>query len=142
MDIATALVATNLVVACILGESSNKTKDVPNSYLMTAWVIRNRAEHPLQWPDTAEQVVTQRLQFSAMNDPIRVKRLLRYKAEYPTEWKMARKQIERALRERPYQDPTFGACHYVTEDLYNSDRKGFWIGLRVRTVRHGHVFLE
>ena len=142
MDIATALVATNLVVACILGESSNKTKDVPNSYLMTAWVIRNRAEHPLQWPDTAEQVVTQRLQFSAMNDPVRVKRLLSYKQLHPSKWKKAKEMAELAFIQRPFQDPTFGACHYVTEDLYNSDRKGFWIGLKVRTVRHGHVFLE
>ena len=129
-------VITPLVIACVLGESLHNA----DAYYFTAWVIRNRVEAKA-WPDDAEGVATQRLQFPAMNDPENVEKLLGYRKRHKILWEKAKAAIELAFIQRPFQDPTFGATHYVTETLYNSDRKGFWTKMRVTTVKHGHVYL-
>src|SRR3990167_8598280 len=116
------ILITPLVIACILGESLHNTK-LDEAYLFTSHVLLNRMNDS-RWPDTLEEVVLQPLQFSCMNGPENVRKLLNYQKYHPSIWEKARTALELASIQR--KDPTLGAKWYMTKKLYYSKNRPSW----------------
>lgn len=131
---------TPLVIATLLGESLNNKGIDP--YIYTAWVLRNRLESG-RWANTLEGVATQLNQFSALNEPENVQKLLRYQKYHESKWNMARSALELVGIQRHTADPTKFATHYLTKSLYYSSKRPKWADDMVVTViKYGHVYLR
>src|SRR3990167_10378546 len=116
------ILITPLVIACILGESLHNTK-LDEAYLYTSHVLINRMNDS-RWPNTLQEVVLQPKQFSCMNDPENVRKLLNYQKYHVSIWEKARTALELASIQR--KDPTLGAKWYMTEKLYYSKNRPKW----------------
>ena len=133
------ILITPLVIACILGESLHNTK-LDEAYLFTSHVLINRMNDS-RWPDTLEEVVLQSKQFSCMNDPENVRKLLNQQKYHPSIWEKARTALELASIQR--KDPTMGATNYLTIKLFNSSKCPAWAKkLEVTIIKYGHVYLK
>src|SRR3990167_286018 len=130
------ILISSLVIACILGESLHNTK-LDEAYLFTSHVLINRMNDS-RWPDTLEEVVLQSKQFSCMNDPKNVRKLLNYQKYHHSIWEKARTALELASIQR--KDPTMGAKWYLRTDLYNSSKCPAWAKkLKVAIVKYDHT---
>ena len=139
MEVILNALITPLVICVIIGESLHNTK-LDEAYLYTSHVLINRMRDG-RWPDTLEGVATQPKQFSCMNDPENVNKLLRYQKYHPSIWEKARTAIELALIQR--KDPTLSATHYLTIDLYYSKRCPKWArNMIVTVIKFNHVYLK
>ena len=133
------IVITPLVIACILGESLHNTK-FDEAYLFTSHVLINRMNDS-RFPNTLEEVVLEPKQFSCMNDPENVKKLLNYQKYHHSIWERAESALELALIQR--KDPTLGANHYISISLYNSKRCPMWAkSMKVTIIKYGHVYFR
>src|SRR3990167_6236753 len=130
------ILITPLVIACILGESLHNTK-LDEAYLFTSHVLINRMNDS-RWPDTLEEIVLQPKQFSCMNDSENVKKLLNYQKYHPSIWEKARTALELASVQRT--DPTHSVTHYMTIELYDSNKRPSWANnMTVTVVKYNHV---
>ena len=135
----TGLVITSIVLATVIGEA----KKTPQAMEEVAWVIRNRTEKEWLGSKTAEEVCLYPKQFSTINDKEHLNELLAYRSTHPAIWTMADDAVSKVFEDpKPHLRKPYNVYHYVTEKLYNSDRKGWWSGMKVRLVSNGHVFLE
>lgn len=121
-----------------------------------AWVIRNRLESPATWwrrgvyrsdagpiPDDTYRAVCLRLfQFSCWNKTDPNYDLLH---DVPDTHPILRdcREVARNVMGGEVIDPTGGACHYVTQQLWARQGKPAWLAKMkpIKTIGN-HVFLE
>jgi hypothetical protein len=127
----------SICAVCVWREARNGGLD---GMTLVAHAILNRATDK-RWPNSIADVCLQKFQFSCFNpnDPQVTK--------YPDErsWRDGEQAIDDALAARAdgLPDPIDGANHYMTETLYESDKRPSWANFGAETFRgFGHVFLR
>ena len=133
---------TRLLARLLYGEARGEPWE---GKIAVAWTVVNRMRAPGRWSYSVRGVALQRLQYSCFNESSATYEVLENPDNHnPKPWGECLRASSAVLSGHE-EDPTDGACHYVSRALWSSERAPKWAydtKEKQRSIIGGHVFLR